>query len=169
MSPCSPQRIVAPVVDLVMCNELGDLDPKKNVPPSSYFGTTRCHGFVWSDPTDPQNGRIEQRRLEFLFTSFFLEKKREEEGQEQLRLPSRNASSPLPSTRYCVLSCQTSSPKKNVSPWSLGNPRLSGMSGLASNPTNRQIAWSSGASEHQTKTNFDFFYFFFSKNLKNMV
>ena len=42
--------------------------------------------------------------------------------------------------------------------------RLSGTSGLASNPANRQIASSSGASaEHHKKKILDFFYFFFSK------
>jgi len=44
------------------------------------------------------------------------------------------------------------------------------MSGLASNPANREIASSSGASEHQDIFFFDFFQFFFSfifsKNLK---
>ena len=47
---------------------------------------------------------------------------------------------------------------------------LSLTSGLASNPANREIASSSGASEHQDIFFFDFFQFFFSfifsKNLK---
>ena len=48
--------------------------------------------------------------------------------------------------------------------------RLSGTSGLASNPANRQIDSSSGASaENHKKKNLDFFIFFFLKNLKNMI
>jgi hypothetical protein len=38
---------------------------------------------------------------------------------------------------------------------------LSGTSGLASNPANREIASSSGASEHQDIFFFDFFSIFF--------
>ncbi len=44
---------------------------------------------------------------------------------------------------------------------------LSGTSGLASNPANREIASSSGASEHQDIFFSRFFFnFFLSKNLK---
>ena len=47
---------------------------------------------------------------------------------------------------------------------------LSGTSGLASNPANREIASSSGASEHQDIFFSDFFsIFFLKKTWKNMI
>ena len=48
--------------------------------------------------------------------------------------------------------------------------RLSAMSGLASNPANREIASSSGASEHRDIFFFGFFsIFFLEKTLNNMI
>jgi hypothetical protein len=48
--------------------------------------------------------------------------------------------------------------------------RLRGMSGLGSNPANREIDSSSGASGAPQKKNSRFFFIlFFKKNLKNMI
>jgi hypothetical protein len=55
---------------------------------------------------------------------------------------------------------------KNVTLETIMNTkRLSAMSGLASNPANRQIDSSSGASGAPQKKILDFFFFFFSKKV----
>jgi hypothetical protein len=50
--------------------------------------------------------------------------------------------------------------------WDVYVRRLSGTSGLANNPANREIASSSGASVHQDILFFGFFFKFFQKKLE---